>query len=86
MNKLLNVKPKKYRVKFISNRNGGGYSGSFIVYATSSRRAIMMACMCSGVPSFVCLSKLYFGGAISLSAAIKFLTSRSGLGMIAFAN
>lgn len=45
----------------------------------------MMACMASGVPSFVCLSKMYFGGVISLSRAMKILTSSKYLGMYGFA-
>ena len=82
---LMCAAPKKYRVRLFSSRVLGGYSSKFTVYAPSCRKAVMMACMASGVSSFVCLSKMYFGGVISLSRAMKILTSSKYLGMYGFA-
>lgn len=77
---------KKYKVNMYSKTcKQGSYNGTYIVFAPSSRKAILKACIASGIPSLTCLSQCYYGGLISLSSAMKFLTSSKGLGIYAFA-
>lgn len=80
--------PKKFKVNMYSKTcKQGSYSSTYTVFASSSRKAILAACMASGIPSLTCLAHCYYGGLISLSSAIKFITSsKNGLGIYAFAN
>ena len=83
---LMCGKPRKYKVHMCSRvGKAGAYSGTYVVYAPSRRKAIMKACMASGIPSLTCLAHCYYGGLISLTSAMKFLTSSNGLGVYAFA-
>ena len=83
---LMCGKPRKYKVHMYSRvGKAGAYSGTYVVYAPSSRKAIMKACMVSGVPSITCLAHCYYGGLISLSGALKYLKSTKHLGVMAYA-